>query len=318
MKPFRQLGFEDLPERPRLPHRWADARTHERELDSGSFGRVRTTWRTYGEGEPLLLVHGLMTAGYSWRYVLEPLGRRFQLVIPDLPGSGDTACPDRSYHPDRLADWIGEFAAAVGIRGCRTIGNSLGGYLCLRLALRDPGALGPLVDLHSPGVPLLRLRALRAVLSVPGSRRLLRWLVHRDPERWVHRNVHYYDESLKSREETRTWAAPLRSEEGVRAFGRVLHETLDPAAMASFVAALEARRARGEAFPVPLLLVYAATDPIVPPWIGLRLHALLPGAGFVRLDRASHFAHVDAVDRFVPAVLPFLGGSDMGPPHLEP
>jgi pimeloyl-ACP methyl ester carboxylesterase len=318
MQPFRQLAFEDLPERPRLPHRWAEVETHERELDTESFGRVRTTWRTYGQGEPLLLVHGLMTAGYSWRYVLEPLGAHFQLVIPDLPGSGDTACPDRSYHPDRVADWIGEFAAAVGVRGCRTIGNSLGGYLCMRLALRDPGALGSLVNLHSPGVPLLRLRALRGVMSVPGSHRLLRWLVHRDPERWVHRNVHYYDESLKSREETRVWAAPLRSDDGVRAFGRILRESLDPGEMALFVAGLADRHARGVPFPVPLLLVYAATDPVVPPWVGERLHAVLPRAGFVRLEQASHFAHVDAVERFVPAVLPFLHRRDMGPPSQEP
>jgi pimeloyl-ACP methyl ester carboxylesterase len=33
---------------------------------------------------------------------------------------------------------------------------------------------------------------------------------------------------------------------------------------------------------------------------------LLPRADFVWLDRASHFAHVDAADRFVAAVLPFL------------
>src|SRR5690606_18494790 len=159
-------------------------------------------------------------------------------------------------------------AGALGIRGCAAIGNSMGGYLCMRLALRDPEALGPLVNLHSPGVPLLRLYALRTVLSAPGSHRLLRFLVHRDPERWVHRNVHYYDESLKSREETREYAEPLATDAGVAAFARILHETLDPAEMRAFVERLRLLSEAGQPFPVPLMLVYAAQDPMVPPSVG--------------------------------------------------
>jgi pimeloyl-ACP methyl ester carboxylesterase len=306
VKPFAQLPLDAVPDAPRVPHPFARCEVHEEVLHTDSFGPIRTTWRTFGEGPPLVLIHGLMTAGYSWRYVLEPLGAHHQLVIPDLPGSGDTDKPDRSYHPDKLAQWIGEFMEATGTRGAPTIGNSLGGYLCLRLALRDTEALGPLVDLHSPGVPLPRLHALRLALSVPGSHRLLRWLVHRDPERWVHRNVHYYDETLKSREELQVWADPLRSEAGVRAFGRILHETTAPAAMRELVADLTLLRDTGRGFPVPLQLIYSDDDPMVPPQVGERLHALIPDARFDRLTRASHFAHVDAVDRFVALALDFL------------
>lgn len=312
MKPFRQLAFSSLPEHPRIPHAWSRVVEHREELATDSFGRVLTSWSTFGTGEPLLLVHGLMTHGWSWRYVLESLGARFRLVIPDLPGSGASGKPDRSYHPDRLAEWIGEFAAHVGIRGAPTIGNSLGGYLCLRLALRDAGALGRLVDLHSPGVPIPRLWALRTAMRLPFADALLRRLVHADPERWVHRNVHYYDESLKSREEARVWAGPLRSDEGVRAFGRVLRDTLDPREMQAFVRTLAERRDRGEPFPVPLLLVYATSDPMVPPSVGRSLAALVPDAGVAWMHEASHFAHVDAFERFVPLVLPFLAPAGSG------
>jgi pimeloyl-ACP methyl ester carboxylesterase len=313
VEPFRQRPFAELPERPRVPHRWADCVTHREVLD-GPFGRIPVVWRTFGEGPPVVLVHGLMTAGYSFRYLLEPLGGQATLVIPDLPGSGDSAMPDGPYGPDRLADWVGAFVGQVGARGAPAIGNSLGGYLCLRLALRDPGALGALLDLHSPGMPLLRLRALHAALSTPGAFRLLAWLVGRDPKRWVHRNVHYYDESLKSREETRIWAAPLSTPDGVRAFGEILRDTLDPSEIAAFVATLEGRRDRGEGFPVPLWLVYADTDPVVPPWIGDALHARIPGSRLVKLSRASHFAHVDAVDAFVGVAREFLADYQGSPP----
>jgi pimeloyl-ACP methyl ester carboxylesterase len=60
---------------------------------------------------------------------------------------------------------------------------------------------------------------------------------------------------------------------------------------------------------VPLLLVYAVRDPVVPPIVGQRLRALIPNARFVELDEASHFAHVDAAERFVAACEPFLAGN---------
>ncbi len=305
---FRQLPFEALPEAPRLPHGYATARAVTTPVASAAFGTLDTHYRTLGSGPPLLLVHGLMTSSYSWRYVIGPLAKEFTVYAPDLPGSGRTEKPAVSYHPDRVADWIADFQRAVGIRGCATIGNSLGGYLCMRLALRDPSAMRRLVNLHSPGVPLARLALLHAVLSVPGSSTLLAWLVTRDPERWVHRNVHYHDETLKSREETREYAAALVSPGGLGAFARTLRETLDPAAMRQFVGDLAARRDRGEPFPIPLELVYVPRDPMVPPQVGERLRALIPDAEFVRLADASHFAHVDAPERFLEAVRPFLAG----------
>ena len=61
--------------------------------------------------------------------------------------------PRASYAPDRLAQSLGEIIDALGIRGTAAIGNSMGGYLLMRLALLDPGAMKRLVNLHSPGLP---------------------------------------------------------------------------------------------------------------------------------------------------------------------
>ena len=73
--------------------------------------------------------------------------------------------------------------------------------------------------------------------------------------------------------------------------------------MRAFERALRALDGR---FPIPLRLVYARRDPMVPPSVGKRLARLLPSAEMVWLDRASHFAHVDATEPFVESVLEFL------------
>ena len=67
------------------------------------------------------------------------------------------------------------------------------------------------------------------------------------------------------------------------------------------------RQARGEKFPIPLLLLYAEHDPMVPPRFGEVMAARVPEAKLIWLKEASHFAHVDAVERFLPPVLEFLG-----------
>lgn len=308
MAPFRRGPFHALPERPLRPHGFFETRAEELTLDSASFGRMRAHVRVAGSGPPLLLVHGLMTSSYSWRYVYRALGERFTCYAPDLPGAGRSEGPLAPvYSPAHLATWIGEVMAVLGIRGAPVVANSMGGYLAMQLALQDPGAMARLVNVHSPGVADLRMNALGLALALPGTHGLLRWMIRRDPLRWAHRNVHYYDETLKSLEEAREYGEPLRSVEGASVLVKYLSETMSPRPMRALERILAARRARGERFPVPLLLLYAEEDPLVPPAHGDTFRAWIPGAELVRVREASHFAHVDAVERFLPPVLEFLG-----------
>ncbi|MFO0746871.1 MAG: alpha/beta hydrolase [Myxococcota bacterium] len=307
LEPFRQLPFAEVPEQPRLAHDFTRTAARTIAIDTPAMGPMSIHVRTLGQGPPLLLVHGFMTTSYSWRYAIGALAERYTVYAPDLPGAGRSDKPDRSYAAENLADAIGAIMRALDIVGAPVVGNSLGGYLCMRLALREPTIMARLVNLHSPGVPTARNWALKTALALtPFAGRLVRHLVWRDPERWVHKNVHYWDESLKSREEHREYAAPLRTPEGVRAFERMLRETFEPRAMSAFLGALRRRKDRGERFPIPLQLVYAKADPMVPPSVGARLRELVPDALFVELERGSHFAHVDAPDLFLAAVRPFL------------
>lgn len=275
-------------------------------MSSRGWGPVRVHYREWGEGPPLLLVHGLMTTSYSWRYVLAELGRAHRVIAPDLPGSGRSDKPEGPYQASTLAAFLGELVGALDLRGCAAVGNSLGGYLCMRLALADEGALSRLVNVHSPAFPEPRLRVLRRLMALPGAVALLAAWVRRAPERWAHKHVHYFDERLKSLEEAREYGAPLATPEGALAFARILAEVLDPRELGAFVAELDQRRQVGLGFPIPLCLVYARQDPMVAPSVGRRLSALVPEAELHWLDRSSHFAQVDSPDQVAALVLRFL------------
>jgi pimeloyl-ACP methyl ester carboxylesterase len=275
---------------------------------SSAFGTVSIHVRETGAGAPLLLVHGLMTTSYSWRYVMEPLAAAGRRVIAfDLPGCGRSDKPRGArYFAPQLASFLVELVAALGVRGCDTVGNSMGGYLCMRAALLDGGVFSRLVNIHSPGVPDWRYRTLGLALSTPGVTPMLAWWVRRAPQRWAHRNVHYFDETLKSLEEAAEYGDPLASADGARAFIGYLKDAFAPRDVAAFVRELEARRAAKQPFAVPLLLLYSRQDPLVPPSVGERLHALVPDAPLVWLESTSHFAHVDTPEAVVRELEAFL------------
>jgi len=301
---FVQGRFQDLPTQPRVPHDYFTTPSKEVVVPRTELGDVRIHYRELGTGEPLLLVHGLMTTSYSFRYVLAELARTRRVIALDLPGAGRSDMVRGSYAPDVLARFLGHFMTTVGIEGSDVVGNSMGGYLTMRLAVERPELVRRLVCIHAPMFPSARFQALRLATRLPGASALLHAIVARDPLRWAHRNVHYFDESLKSLEEAEEYGRPLAARDGCDAFFRYLSETLDPRAFAAFARTLEATRP----FPVPLLLLYTREDdPMVPPEVGRRLAQTIPDAKMVWLDRASHFPHVDAPAATLAAIGDFLG-----------
>lgn len=311
-EPFQQGRFSALPKAPRVAHPYFELPCQRVPVESRRFGSHHVYLKRVGSGPPLLLVHGLMTSSYSWRYVLEPLAKHFTVFAPDLPGAGRTdhilpAEDSQLYSAASLSEWLGELVSALQIRGALAVGNSLGGYLCLRAALDDTGLFSKVVNIHSPARPEPRLYALHAALKLPGARRALTAAIQRAPERWAHRNVHYWDESLKSLEEAREYAAPLATRNGCQTFIEYLAQTVAPHGFKTLLARLTELRDRNADFPVPLMLVYAEKDPMVSPKNGAALRALLPRARFEQLTRASHFPHVDAPERLLPLLLDFLG-----------
>ena len=96
-------------------------------------------YRRRGDGEPLLLLHGLGASKEMWEPVIEILAEQRDTVACDLPGFGEARCLPRQMPPtvEHLADAVEEFARSLGLDRPHVVGNSLGGALALELARRD-------------------------------------------------------------------------------------------------------------------------------------------------------------------------------------
>ena len=102
---------------------------------------IRIHYRTVGQGEPIVLIHGWSGEGRYWDecgYVTQ-LGEEFQIILPDLRGHGDTDTPavtdfsDAAFASDVIA-----ILDDLGIDSAHMFGHSLGGWIVFELAAEYP------------------------------------------------------------------------------------------------------------------------------------------------------------------------------------
>jgi 3-oxoadipate enol-lactonase len=120
-----------------------------------------------GQGEPLVMIHGLGGTSNTFTPVIDGIGRQMQVIRPDLPGSGRSPTSGRLSLED-FADVVAKAVAALGIGRANFAGHSLGTIVCFHIALRNPklvksmALMGPLLAPAEVGRQGLRDRAAMA------------------------------------------------------------------------------------------------------------------------------------------------------------
>ncbi|MCD0452092.1 alpha/beta hydrolase [Actinocorallia sp. API 0066] len=92
-----------------------------------------------GEGEPLVLLHGITHRRQAWYPVADHLAEHHEVILIDLPGHGESPSLRPGYQApgDRMLDQLIEGLADLGLDRPHIAANSLGGGLALELAARD-------------------------------------------------------------------------------------------------------------------------------------------------------------------------------------
>ncbi len=117
------------------------------------FGENRSMhWRIYGRGEPLVLVHGGHGSWLHWVRNIEQLSRHRRLLVPDLPGFGDSDDPPEGSDLQYIVDaFIASLDRLLGVPSAVDLaGFSLGGVVSARASVKR-GGVRRLALLGSPG-----------------------------------------------------------------------------------------------------------------------------------------------------------------------
>jgi haloalkane dehalogenase len=107
-----------------------------REFEAGG---VRSFVRQQGEGDPVVLMHGIPVSSYLYRKVLPLLAERgLRGVAFDLPGLGLAEKPESfDYSWSGLGRWTGDAIDALEIDRCHLVLHDIGGPIGLEWALRN-------------------------------------------------------------------------------------------------------------------------------------------------------------------------------------
>jgi haloalkane dehalogenase len=111
-------------------------RSAGREFEAGGVGSFV---REHGEGDPVVLMHGIPVSSFLYRKVLPLLAERgLRGVAFDLPGLGLAEKPEAfDYSWSGLGRWTGEAIDALGIKECHLVLHDIGGPIGLEWALRN-------------------------------------------------------------------------------------------------------------------------------------------------------------------------------------
>jgi pimeloyl-ACP methyl ester carboxylesterase len=221
-----------------------------------------------GEGEPIILVHGLSASSLWWKRNIPALSQQYRLYLVDLPGFGSLGYA-HSFALKHAAGWLLMWMEGIGLQKAHFIGHSMGGYICLWIAAHHPEKVLSLV-LISPAVS-------------PRAHSVFDYLVP------LVASIRYLTPAF----------FPILAYDALRA---------GPFAIIRAASELLTVDVREELkmLTVPTLLVWGEHDTLVPLSIGYLVRDAMKHARFLLLKRAGHVGMFDQYEQFNAAELEFL------------
>jgi pimeloyl-ACP methyl ester carboxylesterase len=144
-------------------------RAAERRTTRHAGGEI--VWRIWGRGEPLVLLHGGTGSWMHWIRNIEPLARDSMLVVPDIPGSGDSDNPEPPITAERIAAALR--AGLADILGPKVrfavAGFSMGGLIAGFLAAQADAHALLLVGSTGTGAPRGEMAPLQSWRKLPSK-----------------------------------------------------------------------------------------------------------------------------------------------------
>jgi pimeloyl-ACP methyl ester carboxylesterase len=133
---------------------------------------VSTALLEGGDGPPIVGLHGPGAIAYHWDPVIGSLVATNALVLPDLPGLGESTLRNGQPTASLVMDWLSELIAETCSEAPTLLGNALGGAIAARFAIERPDECARVVLVDSLGLrpfePAPQFgRALNAFLADP-------------------------------------------------------------------------------------------------------------------------------------------------------
>ena len=106
-------------------------------------------YEIHGQGDPLLLIHGLGSSSRDWEMQLPQFSKHFQVINIDLRGHGRSAKNPGPYSMMLFAEDVAQLIQELGLSPVHVLGISLGGMVAFQMVLDCPEVIRSLVIVNS-------------------------------------------------------------------------------------------------------------------------------------------------------------------------
>lgn len=163
-------------------------------------------WEAGNEGKPVILLHGAGSCVEIWSFNIRELAKHYRVYAFDMVGTGLSDKPNTSYSVNYQAEFLQRFMDALELNRASLIGNSMGGSIALKFALKFSERVDKLVLVSSFGLGKeidfsdRLLAAFPAIVNfVPPSRRGVRLVLNSCvydskllPKEWVEQSYQFF------------------------------------------------------------------------------------------------------------------------------
>jgi len=267
-------------------------------------------YRRAGEGEAIVLIHGLAGSSLTWGPVMDKLTEHYDVIAPDLLGHGESAKPMGDYSLGAMASGLRDLLAILGVERATIVGQSFGGGVAMQLAYQHPELCSRLVLVGSGGLGREVSWILR-ISSLPGAEHLMPLLFPKfvaNAGNVVGGFLH--DRGMRAPLVGEMWRAysSLAGAENRKAFVRTMRGVIEPGGQT--VSALDRLYLAGH---LPTMIVWGDNDAIIPVEHAHAAHEAIPGSRLEVLEDIGHFPHAEAPEQFVELMLDFMATTEAGP-----
>jgi pimeloyl-ACP methyl ester carboxylesterase len=255
-----------------------------------------------GSGPPVVFIHGLSGSWQNWLEQLPVFAREHRVIAFDLPGFGASQMPREKITISGYGRFVNALLDELAVSSAAVVGNSMGGFIGIELAIRFPERVERLVLVSAAGLSIEYLRNERA-LAVLGTieNRLAAysgWLASRS-------------DALARRPGARRMIFGIVAHRPDRLPGPLVAEQVRGSGKPGFLPALDAltdypiRDRLGE-IACPTLIVWGAEDKLVPARDADEFARLIPNSRKVVWQQTGHVAMLERPAAFNALVQAFL------------
>lgn len=236
-----------------------------------------------GKGEPLVLIHGLGEVKEGWDFQYE-LADEYELIIPDLRGHGEYTTT-KEISIEHFALDVIDLLKELEFESANILGFSMGGAVAQEIYRQAPEMCHSLIlastfHYFPKRIGRLLLKTKRSKLDSLSDQSKKITAAQMSLYSWKEENIKKFDDHFNPNR-----GAFINS---LQACLKVNNVTLLPT------------------IEVPTLILGGQYDAVIPVWMQLLMHKLMPHSEFVIIRNTGHMAKLEAKERFNRLIRSFL------------